>query len=168
MTIDWKVGSTVVNIITGKINGGKTTRLIAAYEKSGVGEGFALIKKMEGTIVHSYNARQLSSGEERLLILRDCWLTDDFDERCRIGPYYFSDSVLNWIEDEIRKAVDMGITPIFLDEIGKLEVMGKGYDAVLRVLLKSEIDIYVTIRENLVEMVLHHYQISTYNIMTSD
>lgn len=159
--------SAVVNIISGKMNDGKTTRLIAAYEASGIGDGFALIKKMEGKIVHSYNARQLSSGEERLLIIRDCWLSDDFNERCRFGPYYFSDSTLNWIEDQIEQAIEKHKTPIYLDEIGKLEIMGEGYDAIFRVLLKSEIDIFVTIREDLVEMVLHHYQISTYNIITS-
>lgn len=155
-------------MITGKMNDGKTTKLIACYEKRGVGEGFALIKKMNGHLVHSYNARQLSTGEERLLILRDRWLTHTFDEGCRIGPYCFSKRGLKWIEVQLQRAMAKGITPLFLDEIGKLEIMGKGYDAIFREVLGQDKDIYVTIREDLVEMVVHHYGISSYTIVASE
>ena len=141
---------------------------MALYESMGAGDGFALIKKMHGDSVHSYIARQLSSGEERLLILRDSCLPEDFDEACRIGPYCFSASVLKWIEEQIRLAIAKGVTPIYLDEVGKLEMMNKGYDALFREVLEKERDIYVTIREDLIEAVVAHYHISSYTIITPD
>lgn len=152
----------MVHFITGKMNDGKTTSLISTYRKSGVGEGFALIKVMKDSKVHSYIARKLSSDEERLLILRDSWLPEDFDQICKIGPYCFSKSTLRWIELTIKEAVREGVSPIYLDEVGILELQGEGYSELIKFLVKERTDLYLTIREDLIEKVTTYFDIVDY------
>lgn len=141
----------MVTFITGPMNSGKTTRLIAKFHKTTNAEGVAMVKVMQGDKVHSYLARRLSTGEERRLVLRDQWLAEGFDERCRIGPYVFSDATLEWIESYIRTAVISGAGAIFIDEVGVLELEGKGYNPLLRWLLTQEVDLYLTARQDLIE-----------------
>ena len=152
----------MVHFIAGKMNDGKTTRLVAAYRKSGIGEGFALIKVMKESKVHSYIARKLSSNEERRLILRDSWLPEDFDQACKIGPYCFSSSTLHWIEVTIKEAVREGVSPIYLDEVGVLELQGKGYSELIKFLVKADTDLFLTIREDLLEKVVTYFDIVDY------
>ena len=152
----------MVYFVTGKMNDGKTTRLIDLYNQSGKGEGFALIKVMKDSKVHSYKARQLSTKEERQLILRDCWLREDFDEVCRIGPYCFSATSLQWVEATIKKAVSEGVQKIYLDEVGVLELRGQGYSELLTYLLQHEVDLYLTVREDLLDKVVSCFKITNH------
>lgn len=154
----------MVHFISGKMNDGKTTSLISTYRESGVGEGFALIKVMKDSKVHSYIARKLSSDEERLFIIRDSWLAEDFDQVCKIGPYCFSKSTLRWIESTIKEAVREGVSPIYLDEVGVLELQGEGYSDLIKFLVKERIDLYLTIRDDLLKKVMTYFDIVDYEM----
>lgn len=154
----------MVCFITGRMNSGKTTRLLSTYKEKGVGEGFALIKVMKDSKVHSYRARRLSSGQEELLILRQPWLTESFDEVCRIGPYCFSGKCLSWIETTIREAVAASMTPIYLDEIGVLELQGQGYSELLKDLVSQGVELYLTTREDLLEDIVTCFNMKDYRV----
>lgn len=139
----------MVSFITGPMNSGKTTRLKQVHSELG-GDGFLMIKVMRQNKVHSYKARRLSSGEEGLLVIRDIWKDSTFQEACRIGPYCFSEEVLSWIEKTMYQLLDLDVEPLYLDEIGQLELEGKGFATILSRLIERDKRIYVTAREDLI------------------
>lgn len=149
----------MVHIITGSINSGKTTILTELYENIKEADGFVSIKNMTGNIVLSYDICRLATKEKRLFILRDSLLTGGFNVSCKIGPYCVSKEVLDWVEDSIRHMISSGIKAIFLDEIGLLELEGKCFDKILKEILISNCDLYITVREGLLEHVIERYNI---------
>lgn len=155
----------MTTIVVGPINSGKTTQLIQMYETLGGDEGFALIKNMVGDKVHSYQARKLSTGEERLFIVRDEWKSEDFVSESQVGPYLFSGEIRQWIETTLKEAVLKGGQEIFLDEIGFLELDGQGFYTLLKDLLKANIHLYIVIREGILEKVLQFFSITAYEII---
>jgi nucleoside-triphosphatase THEP1 len=54
---------------------------------------------------------------------------------------------------------------IFLDEIGPLELAGKGFDGILQKMLKSRSNIYITVREDLIQDVVTRYDIKKYQLI---
>ncbi|MCX5774856.1 MAG: hypothetical protein NTV44_00535, partial [Firmicutes bacterium] len=83
----------------------------------------------------------------------------------RIGPYHMNLDRLDEIENAVDHMIGQGIQPIYLDEIGRLELSGKGYDRILRKLLASSLDIVLAVREDLVPAIIEHYQIKSYSII---
>ncbi|MCT4688395.1 nucleoside-triphosphatase [Vallitalea sp.] len=149
----------MVNVITGPINSGKTSRLIKLYECMQKGDGFVSIKNMDRDKVHSYEIMQLSNRKKQLFILREDYLTKDWCESCKIGPYSFSTPVLKHIESTIRELIECRVTPIYLDEIGLLELQNKCFHRILVELLNSKYEIYITVREDYLDDLIDKYNL---------
>lgn len=149
----------MVNIVTGRINSGKTTRIIKIFETLHKGDGFVSIKHMIGDRVHSYDMMQLSNRQKQLLVLREDFLPDDWVEGCRIGPYSFSQITLNDVEYKIREFVNNEKFPVFLDEIGPLELQGKCFHRIFQMLVQEAKEVYVTVREDILDAVIEKYQL---------
>jgi nucleoside-triphosphatase THEP1 len=58
-----------------------------------------------------------------------------------------------------------GVSPIYLDEIGMLELNNKGLHHILLSLLDQSVDLCLVIREDLVEDVIKKYQIKAYEMI---
>ncbi|GKX30038.1 hypothetical protein SH1V18_25180 [Vallitalea longa] len=150
----------MINVITGKINSGKTTKIINLYDELQMGDGFVSIKNMIGNKVHSYEIMQLSTRQKQLMVLREDFLTDSWCESCKIGPYSFSKDTLENIENTIRKFIKKNITPIFLDEIGPLELHNKCFHTIFRELLDNNCELYITIRKDSLEEIIKKYDLA--------
>ncbi len=157
----------MVHVITGTIDACKTTKLVTLFGERNEGDGFAMIKRMLGRLVRGYDARQLSSGEEWPLVCREGYEPDDFDVACSIGPYLFSAPVLAAIEAKLRTMIAAGISPLWLDEIGELELNGRGFDAVMQEMVAAGVELYVVVRDDLVARVLAKYGITDYETIDS-
>jgi len=149
----------MVFIVTGSIHSGKTTRLLNIYEKNKLGDGFVAIKNMNNNTVLGYDLCRLSTKEKKMFILRDSLLTKGFKVACKIGPYCISSEALIWVEESIRQMLSNKRKAIFLDEIGLLELEGKCFDQILREILRAKCDVYITVREELLEQVRERYSI---------
>ncbi|GMQ63403.1 nucleoside-triphosphatase [Vallitalea maricola] len=149
----------MVNVITGPINSGKTSKMIKLYERVQKGDGFVSIKNMERDKVHSYEIMQLSNRKKQLFVLREDYLTKDWCESCKMGPYSFSTPVLKHIEITIRELIKSRVTPIYLDEIGRLELQNKCFHKILAELLNSECDLYITVREDYLDDLINKYNL---------
>jgi nucleoside-triphosphatase THEP1 len=57
------------------------------------------------------------------------------------------------------------VSPIFFDEIGKLEIQGNGFYKMLKKALKKNLDVVFTIREDLIEKLVDKMNISNYEII---
>jgi nucleoside-triphosphatase THEP1 len=56
-------------------------------------------------------------------------------------------------------------TPVWIDEIGALELKGLGYDTLLKTLLQSGRDLTFTVRTPLLEAVVERYGITAYELL---
>jgi nucleoside-triphosphatase THEP1 len=154
-------------IVIGKINDNKTTTMIELYKKRGTGDGFVAIKHMIQDTVHSYDAMQLSTHEQRLFIKRDIFFDNDFTVCCHLGPYLFSDETMAWIKDTMLTLAKRSVTPLYLDEIGVLELENKGFHDLLTTLVTMDIDLVLSVREDLVDAIIEHYNLTDVTFVKS-
>lgn len=154
-------------IVIGKINDNKTTTMLELYKKRGTGDGFVSIKHMIQDTVHSYDAMQLSTHEQRLFIKRDIFYDNDFRVCCKLGPYYFSDETMAWIKETMLTLAQRGVTPLYLDEIGVLELDNKGFHDVLKTLVSMNVDLVLSVREDLVDKIIKHYNLNDVTVIKS-
>ena len=157
----------MVGIVTGPMNSGKTTRMKALQRKLG-GDGFVMLKTMDGNQVKSYHAQRLSTGEKRLLVLRKGYSHDKFSEKTRIGPYRFDELTLNWVHTTMKQLIRNETTPLFLDEVGNLELCGEGFDATVKILKEARGTLYITVRTDLVDRVKRAYSLKNVRIIKGD
>ena len=158
----------MINIVTGRINSSKTTKIKEIYNAKKIGDGFISLKKMNGHLVHSYDALRLATNERKLLVVRDIYRDDKFIKCCQIGPYMFSKKTVEDIEKTFEQLIDLKISPLFLDEIGLLELDNQCFHNIFTKMLEAKLEIYVTIRKDLLKAVLKKYNITEYNLIDVD
>jgi nucleoside-triphosphatase THEP1 len=154
----------MVIIVTGNINSYKTTKLVELFGQVG-GDGFVAVKKMIGDQVHSYNSIRLTTGESKLLVLRDEFAPNGFVKQCQIGPYLFSKTTTMHIEAEIRKLIKQKKAPIFLDEIGVLELSGQCFANILTEMVESGLDLCLCMRKDVLQQVITKFNIGEHIII---
>jgi nucleoside-triphosphatase THEP1 len=155
----------MIYIVTGKVNSGKTSKLAVMYQYDRLGDGFVAIKDMDNGIVTAYHAMHLSTMETRSFIVREACAPAGFDGCFTIGPFIISKTGLAWIESQVRLMIAKGISPIYLDEIGPLELANGGLHLLFAELVASGLDLYVAIRNELVSQVIEKYHIKEYRLM---
>lgn len=139
----------MVTIVTGGIHDGKTTYMIGLFEAN-KGDGFVSIKNMVDDYVEGFDYLQLSIKRSGPLA------TKKVIEPVRdvLGPYHFNEEAMKFIETGLEELVEEGISPIYLDEIGQLELDKKGfYKIVLWMLehMKSSQELVLSVRNVFVE-----------------
>ncbi len=158
----------MLNIVTGRINSGKTTKITEIYNSLNKGDGFISLKTMNGHLVHSYDVLRLATNERRRLVIRDIYSEDKEEACCQIGPYLFSTKIVDYIEDTIRELITNKVSPLFLDEVGLLELENLCFHNIFTEMLDSGLDIFVTIRKGLLEKIIKKYNIKEYNLIDVD
>jgi nucleoside-triphosphatase THEP1 len=154
-----------MHIVTGKINGGKTTTLYDLYHKQQQGDGFISVKRMHYDQVHGYDLMRLSDGKTIPFVIHVARHTDNEEIACQIGPYKFYKTALDQVQSQVEKWIANNITPIYLDEIGGLELSEKGFHHTLMTCIKQGVEVYVTVREDLIDDVVKKYQPSNIDII---
>ena len=158
----------MLNIVTGKINSSKTSKLIEIYNSLKIGDGFVSLKNMNDDIVHSYDILRLATNEKMQLVIRDIYSESSFVKCCQIGPYLFSKETVEHIENTFKKLIKNQVSPLFLDEIGLLELADLCFHNIFTEMLNSKLDIYITVRKDLLKRILEKYKIKEYNLFDVD
>jgi len=97
-------------------------------------------------------------------------ISDPGEDFLPIGKYRFSIGAFNWAEQRLGRAFESSCRWMIIDEIGPLELGGKGLDAVTQWIIKNsrpEKDLLLVVRERLIAKVLHHYSMNTNDVMIS-
>lgn len=95
----------------------------------------------------------------------------DASDDVLVGRFVFDrdafDQVEGWLDDHLK---DPQIKCLILDEVGPLELSGKGWDTWLRKALAtpSEKEFILVVREGLVDKVVDHYGLSTYIVVEKE
>ena len=157
----------MVTIITGPLNSGKTTRMVEEYRNIARGDGFVSLKRMNGTVVEGFDLMRLSTGEERAFIRRIGSEPKNWAENCKLGPYTFSDDAVRWAAMQISGFISNDNFPVYLDEIGIMELSGNCFYTIVKKIVISGGDAYISVRDESIEAVIEKFEISGAKIITT-
>jgi nucleoside-triphosphatase THEP1 len=165
----------VVKIITGKINSNKTTRIREYYQEHKKGDGIISKKIMIDKKVYGYKASRLSDNLEFTYLVHENFYNKglypdievfEFLGCTQIGPYRINRKAMKKINSIIDKMIKSKVSPIYFDEVGKLELQECGFYKNIKKALKKRLDIVLCTREDLIEEVLKKFDISEYEIVS--
>jgi nucleoside-triphosphatase len=140
-----------VYILKGEVGSGKTTCLMT-YCKGKKNTGGILSPVING----KRHFLDISGNEMKLME------SSEETETLNIGRYKFSAKAFEWANKILIGCMNKNYETIIIDEIGPLELQGKGFAETLKFfLIHNEIksDLLLVIRENLVNEVLHYFGI---------
>lgn len=155
----------MVYIITGNFNQGKTTKLLSLFNEEKRGDGFYNRKVFKDDIYIGQEIVSFSTGESEALCLKEWVLPENWDEDCRYDVYSFSKKGLKLAEEIAQRILKNGVKPIYIDEIGPLELQGKGFCHIFKTLLKTKKEMFVVVRESCLESVINEFNIEAYKII---
>lgn len=155
----------MISIITGKINSHKTTKMIDHFENFQQGDGFVSLKFMKDHRVDHYEMMKLSTKERKVLMTHKDSLKENMILHTHIGPYVINQETISWVENEISQMIKQNVSPIYLDEIGKLELSHEGFHHILVNMIHSELDLILVVRDSMLHDVLEHYQMKDVHIL---
>lgn len=158
-------GGKMVYIIVGKINEGKTTKLLSLYKEREKGDGFIIKKIYIGDIYVGQEIMRLSTGESMAFSYKEGFVPVHWWESEKFSTYSFSVEGLKFAENIVLGIEENNIEPVFIDEIGPLELQQKGFYKLLIRLLQKDKEIYITVRENCVKEVIEKFNIKIYKII---
>ncbi len=161
-----------ITIVTGNIDSGKTTFILSLYNELKRGSGFISKKRFvgEGKNISftGYDLVNLNTGENVPLAYKTEFIPQGWDEVCRRGPYSFSGKGFKFGEeiiDRICENIEVGFQieieeePVFIDEIGPLEMNGLGFSKGLRKILKAGKTLYIVVRSQILNDVIREFEI---------
>jgi len=155
----------MVKIVTGKINSGKTTKIYALYHQNQSGDGFIQLKTMQNNKVYYYEMLHLKSHQKYKLAIHQDFYDEEFSNPFRFGPYVFNQDVFAQMETILESILNEKHTPIYIDEVGMLEINQMGYAKILKKLIKNKLDLIIAVKDCLVLDVVKTFKIGTYEII---
>ena len=158
-------GSDMINIICGAINSGKTARIESIYAEEKKGDGFITRKIFSDSQFRGYEIMRLSSGESRIQSLKTELFPADEVPVCTRGPYSFFKSGFDFADGIIDDIILKETSPVFIDEIGPIELQGKGHSDRFKKILQTDVTVYFTVRDWCLEQVLLSFSIEKYNLI---
>ncbi len=154
----------MVYLVTGRINSGKTTKMKQLHDEF-QGDGFIAVKSMDRSTVVKFEAYRLSTNETMLLAMSKTYYKGEFPIVCEIGPYVFNLHAIEWIEKTIDILIQNGIHPLFLDEVGMLEINDQCFSPIIKRMLLSHLDCYFSLREDLLVPFVEHFYITDFQVI---
>ena len=157
----------MIKIVCSEINTGKSTWMRKDFERHPKADGFVCIKAFLNDVHIGYNLVHLCSGRTRIFIRKLGYLERNWQEVYQIGENYsFCKQGFEFADEIALQALDRKATPFYLDEIGPLELQGKGFAKLFQNLLDHRPDIVVAVRKPLLTKVVEAFSISSFELVT--
>ncbi len=156
----------MVYLLTGPRDSGKTTRLLKLYEEKR-GGGIASIKgKKDG--YEFYKIAFLGSAQPSLLLATENPEYAENPDFFKFKRFYFSKTAFKKAKLYITQIIALSVSPIFLDEVGKLELNGMGFHNVCLKLIGLQSDVYITVRDTNLSEFLRVFKPENYKILSKE
>jgi nucleoside-triphosphatase THEP1 len=146
-----------IHVLTGPVHTGKTTRLMqwASSQKNIDGIFQPIID--EKRFIYHIASRTLKMLESPL---------NSIDEKViKIGNYRFSKDVFIWVQNVLLNSLDKNLEWLIIDEIGPLELEGKGLEPAVSIILnedeKYEGNILCVVRDSMLDKFIEHYKLQS-------
>lgn len=141
-----------IHILTGGIKSGKTTRLMLwASSRKNIDGILQPVIEEKRFIYHlgSKTLKQLEIADEANAV--------------QIGNYKFSGTVFSWSQNVIVSCFQQNLDWLVIDEIGPLELEGKGLEPAITKIISERNDfcgnILCVVRDSILEKFIQHYRI---------
>jgi nucleoside-triphosphatase THEP1 len=155
----------MIYIVSGEIDRGKTQKIESLYRQREQGGGFVSRKIFEGTALRGYEIVDLTTGRRLPLALKTEVLPDNWDEACRCGPFSFSLKAIAMAEKIVDGIIADSVEPVFIDEVGPLELRGRGFALLLKRVLDTDKEIYLTVRRTCLTPIVRSFNIRNYELI---
>ena len=149
-----------IYILSGPVQSGKTSRLQtwAAGHKN--------VRGILAPVIDGKRYLQdISNAERRLLEIDGNGNESDV---LRIGKYVFLEKTFSWARNVLTASLHHPAKWIVIDEIGPLELQGKGLEPAVRTILRNvsnKVNVLWVVRQKLLTEVLQHYGLSEKSIV---
>jgi molybdopterin-guanine dinucleotide biosynthesis protein A len=147
-------------ILRGEVGAGKTRageRLAMGLKKQGVKVGGIISPRiLDGDETVGYTVYDLASGEQRLF-------ADTRPPGIAVGKFFISPEGLAFARNAIERAAAKAHV-VFLDEVGRLELDGRGLATAVRTLLDSSAVPVLLVRQSFIPAVLRAFSIHRYGL----
>jgi len=146
-----------IQILTGPVHSGKTTKLMQwASTQNNIDGIFQPVIDGKRFIYH------ISS---RMLKILETTETQLEEELIIIGKYKFRKSVFAWVQNILLDCLDKKLDWLIIDEIGPLELEGKGLEPAVSKIFK-QIDkqngnVLCVVRDSILEEFINHYKLQS-------
>lgn len=141
-----------IYVLTGEIKTGKTTRLMLWASTQKNVDGILQPVVEDKRFIYHIGSKTLKLLEALAEI-----------ETIRIGNYNFSQNVFSWSQNVILSCFQKNLDWLVIDEIGPLELEGKGLEpAVTKIISERNNfagEILCVVRESILEKFIDHYQL---------
>lgn len=142
--------------------------MASIYNQLKQGDGF-LSKKIftgpDNNTFTGYEITRLANGQSMPLAYKTDYIPERWDEIYTCGPYCFSQAAVEFAHRIIDDIIDQDTGPVFIDEVGPLELSGKGFAPLLKKALRTRKDIYIAVRNFCVSDVIETFHIRDYEII---
>jgi nucleoside-triphosphatase THEP1 len=139
-------------IVSAPVKSGKTTHLLEWAKTQNNIDGIA-----QPVINGKRHLLHLGTGEKRMLEIPG----ESSAEKIYIGNYIFDEAAFRWGREKLKESLQNSPEFLIVDEIGKLELHGKGLEPEIGDILRNEnfpnANIILVIREYLLEEVIKKY-----------
>lgn len=150
----------MIKIVSGPINSGKSSFMRNDYATRQGADGFVCVKVHTAGQHIGYDLHRLSNGQSMPFIRRTDHRPANWNEAVRIGSMYsFCTEGFTFAAQIADEALAAEASCFFLDEIGPLELGGKGFCQLLTRLINCNIDLVLAVRENLLADVIQYFAI---------
>jgi nucleoside-triphosphatase THEP1 len=130
------------------------------------GDGFSCRKIFIDGIYAGQEIVWFSTGESKCFSMKRGFIPKEWDEECSYDAYSFSKGGFKFARDIIDDIIRREITPVFIDEIGPLELQGKGFSDIFRLLIRTKVDVYVTVRESRLDDVIRKFKLGEHEVIS--
>ena len=158
----------MIRIVSGPIDSGKTTRMQRRYAacRPNSAAGFISPKIFAGDRFRGYQICSLADGRSAPLALLQEEYTDQFAPAFQLDRFIFAQTGLELGASIIEDLMGAGFRgEIFIDEIGPLELSGRGFAATLTRVMQAGNDLTISVRESCLDEVLVTFGIKEYLVL---
>lgn len=138
-------------LLTGPINSGKSTRLFHWSQKQNNIAGIICLRDSGKRELYSVLSNSFQEFE----------VDDEIRQVLKIGKFKFLSESFEWAELELQKSIDLNPDWIVIDEVGPLELTGKGFDDAIKKLTSNhslnKTNLILVVRDTLVDKVIKYY-----------
>lgn len=144
-------------IVTGEKGEGKTSSLVEVIDKlkgAGVSVGGFISPRIivDGKTI-GYYLEGVLDGRRQILMTET-----EQNGFQKIGRFWLDPNVIKRVTSTIEEQA-LSPSVIFIDEVGRLELEGRGWDEVLRSLLLTNVVVVIAVRKAFVDEILKYYSI---------
>ncbi|MFA5235369.1 MAG: nucleoside-triphosphatase [Bacilli bacterium] len=149
----------MLHIVTGDRDSGKSRFLMEHHESHPQGDGIIALKVFVEEKIVGYDAYFIGQNKRVPLMRYHDALPDDFPRGEKIGSFYYDAKTFMMMNAYLINLIQKKTSPLYVDEIGRLEFKGHGLDRVMKYGFHPDEDVYLVIRDEFVREAISHYRL---------